>query len=71
MSSTDTPLGASTRIFLAYGAADGVWVVAKSNWTGKALMAPRTRYKDLRARRRTVVPAHCGGAVLDARAGFE
>jgi len=46
-----TPLGASIRIFLADGSADGVWVVEKSNWTGKALMAPRTRYKDLRSRR--------------------
>jgi hypothetical protein len=27
-----------------------VRVVEKSNWMGKALMAPRTRYKDLRAR---------------------
>lgn len=44
------PLGASIRIFLADGGADGVWVVEKSNWTGKALMAPRTRYKDLRSR---------------------
>lgn len=35
-------LGASIRIFLAQGIADGVWVVEKSNWTGKALMAPRT-----------------------------
>lgn len=43
-------IGASIRIFLADGIADGVWVVEKSNWTGKALMAPRTRYKDLRAR---------------------
>ncbi|HUR18699.1 MAG TPA: GIY-YIG nuclease family protein [Acidimicrobiales bacterium] len=43
-------LGTSIRIFLADGIADGVWVVEKSNWTGKALMAPRTRYKDLRAR---------------------
>ena len=44
------PLGTSIRIFLADGGADGVWVVEKSNWTGKALMAPRTRYRDLRAR---------------------
>ena len=45
-----TPLGTSIRIFLADGGADGVRVVEKSNWTGKALMAPRTRYRDLRAR---------------------
>lgn len=44
------PRGTSIRIFLADGQADGVWVVEKSNWTGKALMAPRTRYRNLRAR---------------------
>ena len=42
-------LGTSIRIFLADGEADGVWVVEKSNWTGKALMAPRTRYQIGRA----------------------
>lgn len=42
--------GTSIRIFLADGQADGVWVVEKSNWTGKALMAPRTQYRNLRAR---------------------
>lgn len=41
-------LGTSIRIFLVDGGADGVWIVEKSNWSGKALMAPRTRYKDLR-----------------------
>ena len=44
------PRGTSIRIFLADGQADGVWVVEKSNWTGKALMAPRTRYRNLRDR---------------------
>ena len=43
-------MGTSIRIYLANGGADGVWVVEKSNWTGKALMAPRTRYKELRSR---------------------
>jgi hypothetical protein len=50
------PLGTSIRIYLADGGADGVWVVEKSNWTGKALMAPRTRYKDLRSRPDLVGP---------------
>lgn len=50
MNDLPNPLGTSIRIFLADGGADGVWVVEKSNWTGKALMAPRTRYKGLRAR---------------------
>ena len=50
METTPSPLGTSIRIFLANGEADGVWVVEKSNWTGKALMAPRTRYKELRSR---------------------
>lgn len=49
-SGTGKPLPASIRIFLADGVADGVWVVEKTNWTGKALMAPRSRYKDLRER---------------------
>lgn len=44
------PLGASIRIYLADGTADGVWVVEKSNWTGKALAAPRSRYDELSAR---------------------
>ncbi len=56
------PLGASIHIFLANGVADGVWVVEKSNWTGKALMAPRTRYKELRARADLDGP---GGVLLD------
>lgn len=50
MQAAPAPLGTSIRIFLANGEADGVWVVEKSNWTGKALMAPRTRYKELRSR---------------------
>ena len=50
MQAAPAPLGTSIRIFLANGGADGVWVVEKSNWTGKALMAPRTRYKELRSR---------------------
>jgi hypothetical protein len=37
-------------LFLADGSADGLWVVEKSNWTGLALMAPRTRYPALRKR---------------------
>ena len=44
------PIGTSIRIFLADGGADGVWVVEKSNWTGKALMAPRTRFSEMRER---------------------
>lgn len=44
------PHPTSIRIFLADGTADGVRVVEKSNWTGKALMAPRSRYSDLKAR---------------------
>jgi hypothetical protein len=37
-------------LFLADGTPDGIWVVEKSNWTGVALMAPRTRYSALRSR---------------------
>jgi len=44
-------IGTSIRLFLAEGTPDGLWVVEKSNWTGLALMAPRTGYTTLRARR--------------------
>jgi len=44
------PLGTSIRLFLADGTPDGVWVVEKSNWTGLALMAPRSAYPALRSR---------------------
>ena len=44
------PPPASIRLFLAEGTPDGLWVVEKSNWTGVALMAPRSRYGVLRAR---------------------
>lgn len=44
------PVGISIRLFLAEGTPDGLWVVEKSNWTGKALMAPRSRYSALRSR---------------------
>ena len=37
-------------MFLADGTPDGLWVVEKSNWTGMALMAPRSRYPALRTR---------------------
>lgn len=50
MSDLPKQLGMSIRIFLASGEADGVWVVEKSNWTGKALVAPRSRFRDLRSR---------------------
>ncbi|MGP8064512.1 MAG: GIY-YIG nuclease family protein [Acidimicrobiales bacterium] len=43
-------LGISIRLFLADGTPDGLWVVEKSNWTGVALMAPRSRYSALRSR---------------------
>lgn len=44
------PFGTSIRLFLVDGTPDGLWVVEKSNWTGLALMAARSRYADLRMR---------------------
>ena len=46
----NTPLPTSIRLFLAEGAPDGLLVVEKSNWTGLALMAKRSRFPVLRAR---------------------
>jgi hypothetical protein len=50
------PLGTSIRLFLADGTPDGLWVVEKSNWTGLALMAPRSRYSALRTRSEVTGP---------------
>jgi hypothetical protein len=44
------PRGASIRLFLADGVAEGLWVVEKSNWTGLALMWPRVSYTATRKR---------------------
>ena len=41
----------SVTVFLPDGTADGVWEVGRKNWTGKALVAPRTRFEDLRSHR--------------------
>lgn len=45
-----SPRPTSIRLFLAEGTPDGLWLVEKSNWTGVALMAPRSNYTSLRAR---------------------
>ena len=36
--------GFSIRIFLADGLPDGVRIVEKTNWTGKAVVCPRSRF---------------------------
>ena len=48
--------GASIRLFLVDGTPDGLWVVEKSNWTGLALMAPRSRYAELSKREELAGP---------------
>ena len=42
--------GVSIRLFLADGTPTGLWVVEKSNWTGIALMWPRTAHVEARQR---------------------
>jgi hypothetical protein len=39
--------GSSIKIFLPKGTTDGLWVVDLSNWTGRALVAPRSRVTSL------------------------
>lgn len=51
MGNHPSQLGSSITIVLADGTADSVWEVTKLNWTGKALVAPRTRFEDLRSHR--------------------
>ncbi len=40
----------SLRIFLPEGTPDGVRTVEKSNWTGRAIVCPRSRFNDAKAR---------------------
>jgi Domain of unknown function (DUF4357) len=42
--------GTSIRIFLVDGTPDGLRIVEKSNWTGRALMTSRAQYVDVRQR---------------------
>lgn len=43
---TTSPRPTSIRIFLATGTPDGIRLVEKSNWTGKAVVAGRSQLKD-------------------------
>lgn len=43
---TDGPRPTSIRIFLADGSPDGIRIVEKSNWTGRAVVASRTQLPD-------------------------
>jgi len=36
----------SIRIFLTDGSPEGIRVISKSNWTGRAVMASRTQIED-------------------------
>lgn len=45
-----TVRGTSISLFLVNGTPDGLWLIEKSLWTGVALMAPRSRYSELRDR---------------------
>jgi hypothetical protein len=45
------PRGFSIRIFLADGMPDGLRVVEKSNWTGSAVVCPRSRFPEAKSRR--------------------
>jgi hypothetical protein len=43
--------GATIRIFLADGSPEGLRLVEKSNWTGHALVCPRARFAEIKARK--------------------
>ncbi len=43
--------GTSIRIYLADGTPDGLRIVEKSNWTGRALMVSRSQYPEIRSRK--------------------
>src|SRR4051794_18483171 len=42
--------GFSIRIFLPDGTPDGLRVAEKSNWTGRAVVCPRSQFADAKAR---------------------
>src|SRR4051812_31394753 len=42
--------GFSIRFFLPDGTSDGMKVVEKSNWVGRAIVCPRSKFTDLRVR---------------------
>lgn len=44
------PSPASIRIFLAHGTPDGLRIVEKANWSGRALMCSRAQYLEVRTR---------------------
>lgn len=50
-------LGTSIRMFLADGTPEGLRLVEKSNWTGLALVAPKTLYPEIRKRPEMERPA--------------
>ena len=45
------PRGATLRIFLADGIPEGLRLVEKSNWTGHALVCPRSQFSTLKTRK--------------------
>jgi hypothetical protein len=45
-----TRRGFSIRIYLADGLPDGLRIVEKSNWTGRAVVCPRSRFPEAKAR---------------------
>lgn len=42
--------GFSLRIFIADGDPDGLQIVERTNWVGKCVVFPRTRYSEVRSR---------------------
>lgn len=53
--STNTPF--SLRIFVVDGDPDGLRLVERSNWVGKAIIFPRAVYTQVRNRRSSSRPA--------------
>jgi hypothetical protein len=49
-SATASPRGFSIRYFLPDGTPDGMKIVEKSNWIGRAIVCPRGAFLDLKQR---------------------
>ena len=46
----NTRRGLSIRIFLPDGTSDGLRIVAKSNWIGRAVVCPRSQFREAKGR---------------------
>ena len=53
-------IGKTIKLFLVDGIADGILTAEIANWTGKVIVAPRTKLAELASRPEVVAIGECG-----------